>query len=276
MKELKIFAEEIRVTTLKAFRELGFGHVGGAMSVIEALAVLYGDVMKIDPKNPQWEDRERLVMSKGHAGPALYSTLALKGYFPMSELATINKGGTNLPSHCDKNKTIGIDMSTGSLGQGISAAAGISLGNKMLGKDLYTYVFVGDGELNEGQNWEAVMFAASRKLDNLVIFVDENKYQLDGATKDVLDMGDLTAKFQSFGCDTQRVNGHDVAAIYDAIEKAKAEKGKPHVIILDTIKGKGCILTEGIFPNHHITFTKEQMQEAIDKAEEALNAARAN
>ena len=274
MKELRVFAEEIRVTTLKAFLELGFGHVGGAMSVVELLGVLYGEVMKINPENPDWEDRDRLIMSKGHAGPAVYATLALKGYFPMEELNTINKGGTHLPSHCDKNKTIGIDMSTGSLGQGISVGAGMALGNKISAKDAYTYVCVGDGELNEGQNWEAAMFASHFKLDRLIVFVDENKYQLDGATKDIMNMGSISDKFTEFGFDAQYIDGHNVDEIYNAVQRAKECKGKPHAIVLNTIKGKGCVLTEGVFPNHHITFTKEQMQDAIEKAEKILNDAR--
>ena len=154
-KELRVFAEEIRVETLKTFQALGFGHVGGAMSVVEALAVLYGGEMKYDPKNPKWVDRDWLVMSKGHAGPVLYTTLAMKGFFPMEELKTLNQGGTNLPSHCDRNKTVGVDMTTGSLGQGVSEALGIALGNRLDKRDSYTYLFVGDGECNEGQVWKA-------------------------------------------------------------------------------------------------------------------------
>ena len=274
VKKLRVFAEEIRVTTLEAFDTLGFGHVGGCMSVVEVLSVLYGDLMKIDPKNPSWADRDRLVVSKGHVGPAVYATLALKGYFPMEELNTINQGGTKLPSHCDRNKTPGIDMTTGSLGQGYSAAIGIAMGNRMSGSKAYTYLIVGDGELNEGQNWEAAMFSAHYKLDNLIVFVDWNKQQLDGATKDVMDMGDLAKKFDSFGCYAQTVNGHDIKAILEAVENAKNTHGKPSVIILDTIKGKGCTLTEGVVPCHHIAFTKEQMAPALAHAREVLEQAR--
>ena len=274
LKKLRIFAEEIRVTTLEAFDNLGFGHVGGCMSVVELLSVLYGDVMKINPENPDWSERDRLVVSKGHVGPAVYATLALKGYFPIDELKTINQGGTKLPSHCDRNKTRGIDMTTGSLGQGYSAAIGIALGNKMSKSDAYTYLIVGDGELNEGQNWEAAMFAAHYKLDNLITFVDWNKQQLDGLTKDVMDMGDLNQKFTAFGSFTQTVNGHDIEAILNAVDKAKNTKGKPSVIILDTVKGNGCTLTEGVVPCHHIAFTKEQMAPALEKARQVLENAR--
>jgi len=223
-KALRVFAEEIRVQTLKTFQALGFGHVGGAMSIIETLAVLYGEEMKYDPKNPKWEDRDWLVMSKGHAGPALYATLALKGFFPKEELLTLNRGGTNLPSHCDRNKTTGIDMTTGSLGQGISAAAGVALGNRTDGRDSYTYLVVGDGECNEGQVWEGAMFASQFKLSNLILFVDSNKQQLDGYTKNIMDLGDIGAKFESFGFFTQRIDGHSVDEIKAAIQKAKAYK----------------------------------------------------
>ncbi len=264
------FAAQIRVETLKEFANLGFGHVGGAMSIVDTIAVLYGGVMKIDPKNPGWEDRDWLVCSKGHAGPTIYATLALKGYFPKEMLLTLNQGGTNLPSHCDKNKTPGIDMTTGSLGQGISTAIGVALGNRLDNKDNWTYLIIGDGELNEGQIWEGVMFANHFKLANLIVFVDNNKQQLDGYTKDIMDNGDIGLKFNSFGWHTQDVDGHDVGAIYDAIEKAKAAKGKPSVIVLDTKKGKGCSFAEGVLNNHHMAFTKEQCENAIKIANEEL------
>ena len=180
-KELRVFAEEIRVETLKELANLGFGHIGGSMSVVELLAVLYGKEMRIDPKDPQWADRDKLVMSKGHAGPAVYATLALKGYFPKEDLLTLNQGGTNFPSHCDRLKTTGVDMTTGSLGQGISTACGLALGNRILGRDAFTYLVLGDGECDEGQIWEGAAFAAHQKLSNLIAFVDLNKQQLDGA-----------------------------------------------------------------------------------------------
>lgn len=158
-KDLELFAKNIRIQVLKALGELGFGHLGGAMSAADVLGVLYGGVMNVDPKNPQWEDRDYFVMSKGHAGPALYAALALKGYFPVEQLLTINTNGTKLPSHPDRNSTTGVDMSTGSLGQGMSTAIGIAHGNKMLGKDNYTYLLLGDGESQEGQVWEGALYA---------------------------------------------------------------------------------------------------------------------
>ena len=240
------------------------------MSVIEALAVLYGKEMRIDPKNPQWPERDRLVMSKGHAGPALYATLALKGYFPLEVLKTLNQGGTILPSHCDRLKTPGVDMTTGSLGQGISLACGLAMGNRMQGRDSYTYLVLGDGECNEGQVWEGAMFAAHFKLNHLIAFVDLNKQQLDGTTDDVMSMGDMVAKFESFGWLTKKVNGHNVDEIIQAIAAGKAQTEKPVMIILDTIKGNGCELALQRFPNHHIAFTAEEMAPSIEKAEAVL------
>ena len=269
-KAVRVFAEEIRVETLKEFAALGFGHVGGSMSVIEALAVLYGREMRIDPKNPQWPERDRLVMSKGHAGPALYATLALKGYFPLEVLKTLNQGGTILPSHCDRLKTPGVDMTTGSLGQGISLACGLAMGNRMQGRDSYTYLVLGDGECNEGQVWEGAMFAAHFKVNHLIAFVDLNKQQLDGTTDDVMSMGDMVAKFESFGWLTKKVNGHNVDEIIEAIAAGKAQTEKPVMIILDTIKGNGCELALQRFPNHHIAFTAEEMAPSIEKAEAVL------
>ena len=263
IKELQIFATKIRIETIKEIGNLGFGHLGGAMSVVETLAVLYGEAMKIDPKNPKWEDRDWLVCSKGHAGPAIYATLALKGYFPMEELETLNKPGTNLPSHCDRNKTIGIDMTTGSLGQGSSQAVGVALGHRLDNRNNYTYLILGDGELQEGQIWEAVMLASHLKLDHLITFVDNNKQQLDGLTKEINDLGDIPSKFESFGWNTFKANGASVEEILDAIDKAKQVKGKPSVIVLDTVKGQGCSFAEGILDNHHMFVSKDQMEEAL-------------
>lgn len=274
-KELRVFAEEIRVETLKELAHLGFGHIGGSMSVVELLAVLYGREMRIDPQNPQWENRDKLVMSKGHAGPAVYATLALKGYFPREELLTLNQGGTHFPSHCDRLKTTGVDMTTGSLGQGISTACGLAMGNRILGRnDAYTYLVLGDGECDEGQVWEGAAFAAHQMLDHLIAFVDLNKQQLDGACDDVLWMGDMVDKFRAFGWFVQKVDGHDIDAIVDAIAAGKAQEDKPVMIVLDTVKGHGCELAEQTFPCHHIKFTAEQIAPSIEKAEAALEAAR--
>ncbi|MBD3307314.1 transketolase [candidate division KSB3 bacterium] len=269
---LQKFATQIRLETLKELTHLGFGHVGGAMSVVETLAVLYGEVMRIEPHNPRWEDRDWLVVSKGHSGPAVYAALALKGYFPVEELLTLNQGGTNLPSHCDRNKTVGVDMTTGSLGQGVSSAIGIALGNRLDKKDNYTYLIVGDGECDEGQVWEGALFAAHQKLDNLIAFVDYNKKQLDGYVKDINDLGDIGQKFASFDWHVQDVNGADVAQIYDAIQAAKEVKHHPSVIILDTIKGQGVPFVERIMMNHHIVVDQDQAKAAIADLEQCLAA----
>lgn len=270
IEELKRFATQIRLEAMHEFRALGFGHVGGSMSIVETLAVLYGGVMNIDPKNPRWKERDWLVMSKGHAGPALYATLALKGFFPLAELLTLNQAKTNLPSHCDRNRTPGVDMTTGSLGQGMSTAVGVAVGNRLDGRKNYTYLVLGDGECNEGQVWEGALFAGHRKLSNLIAFVDYNKKQLDGYTKDICDLGDVAAKFAQFNWFTQDIDGHDVGQIYAAIEKAKAQQQQPSVIVLNTIKGKGCSFAEDVFLNHHMTFTQEQADAAIAVLEAEL------
>jgi len=265
--DFNAFARRIRIETLKEFKWLGFGHVGGAMSIVETLAVLYGGVMRVDPENPQWADRDWLVMSKGHAGPALYATLALRGYFDMELLQTLNQNGTRLPSHCDRNKTPGVDMTTGSLGQGMSTAIGVTLGNRLDGRNCFTYLILGDGELDEGQVWEGALFAAHYKLENLIALIDCNQQQLDGYTKDVMDLGDVRLKFESFGWDAADADGHDTAAIYQAIRRAQGVGGKPKAIILHTAKGRGCVFAEGELNNHHMVFTHQQIDAAIQAAE---------
>ncbi len=271
-KELKLqvenFAKDVRATSLEMFGHLGFGHVGGTLSATDLIAVLYEAEMTYDPKDPKMAARDRFVSSKGHAGPGIYSALALKGFFPMEWIYTLNKGGTNLPSHCDKTKTPGIDMTTGSLGQGASAALGMAMATKENGK--HVYLLMGDGECNEGQVWEMAMSAAHNKADNLIAFVDYNHKQLDGSTEDVLDMGDIGAKFEAFGWYTQDINGHDVEAIYDAIEDAKKNNGgKPSMIVLQTVKGKGVKFIEETVANHHIVISKEQAAAAIVEVREA-------
>lgn len=268
-KELKVFAAEIRLETARCVASRGFGHLGGALSIADALAVLYGGEMNIDPKNPEWDERDLLICSKGHAGPAVYATLALKGYFPMETLKTLNANGTTLPSHCDKNMTVGIDMTTGSLGQGLSLAVGMALGVKGTGRRVYA--IIGDGEANEGQVWEALMFAAHRKLNNLVVLLDWNKKQLDGFTKDILDMGDFEQKLRAFGFNTQKVNGGSVAEIQSALLAARSSDA-PSAVILDTVKGAGVPAIETMAGNHHVVFKDELAAESIKHLEAALAA----
>ena len=265
-KALQKLALEIRIGIVEQIRARGFGHIGGSLSIADALAVLYGKVMRYDPQNPRWPERDKLVCSKGHAGPAVYAALAISGFFPYEELKTLNQPGTHLPSHCDKNKTPGVDMTTGSLGQGTSLAVGIALGDKLKGRDSKTYLFVGDGESDEGQVWEAAMFTAAKRLTNIVWLVDDNKKQLDGYTQDVLPLFDLAAKFAAFGFDAQRVDGNDVGQVYAALTAPVGDK--PRAIILDTVKGKGIPEVENTLGNHAMTVAPE----VCDKWLAALNA----
>ena len=255
---LKIKAAKIRIAALTAVQSLGNGHVGGALSICDALAVLYGREMKVDPKNPKWPERDKLVTSKGHSGPAIYGALAVEGYFPYEELYTLNRPGTHLPSHTDRNLTTGVDMTTGSLGQGTSLACGMALGDRLKGRGNRVFLIVGDGESNEGQVWEALAFAAAKKLSNLVVLLDWNKKQLDGRTDEVLPMGDLKAKLEAFGLDTQLVKGNDVEALAEALEKTREGGDKPYAILMDTIKGAGVKEVEETEMNHSITVSKEQ------------------
>ena len=271
IKKLKVFAENIRVETLECLGSLGFGHVGGSMSVIETLSVLYGEVMNINPKNPTKRDRDFMVMSKGHAGPAVYATLGLKGYFSLEEIKTLNKPHTKYPSHTDRLKTKGVDMTTGSLGQGASSATGIALANKIDNLSNRTFVFVGDGEINEGQCWEAAAFASHHKLDRLTVFVDFNKKQLDGTCEEISNPFDIAKKYEAFGFHTQTIDGHDIEQILSAIEKANEERQRPSCIVLNTIKGKGCTYAEKVEKNHSVVFTPEQSQEAIAHAKKVLD-----
>lgn len=271
LKELAIFSKKIRIAAMEALEKIGAGHIGGVMSMADLMAVLYGEVMQIDPKNPDWEERDWLVVSKGHCGPAVYAALALKEYFDVKDLQKVNQPGTFLPSHCDRNLTPGVDMTTGSLGQGMSTAIGTAWGNKYRGRDSYTYLVLGDGESQEGQVWEGAMFAAQQQVSNLIAFVDYNKKQLDGYTKDVCEMGDIRKKFEHFGWYSVECNGHDHQAIIDAIEDAKRNAGcRPSMIVLNTEKGHGCSFAEGVLYNHHMTFTKEQVQEAVKRLEKEI------
>jgi len=266
-----IAAAEIRKLAITAMESAGFGHVGGSMSVCDALAVLYEEVLNVDPLNPKKEGRDWLVLSKGHCGPALYAALAYKGFFPKSELLTLNANGTKLPSHCDRLKTVGIDISTGSLGQGLSLGSGVAMGNKMKGIRNYTYVIVGDGELQEGQNWEAVQFIAHRDLSNLIIIVDKNKRQLDGYTEQICRQFDIKAKFEAFGLFAVEVDGHDVEDIYNGISKAKGND-RPAAVILDTEKGHGCCFAEIPGFNHYMVFDKEMADKARREIDRRLEA----
>lgn len=264
--DMQQFSKDIRKQTLRCLHSQGSGHVGGCLSIADVLSVLYSKHMDVDPKNPKRPDRDCLVLSKGHAGPAWYATLSLKGFFPEEWLDTLNKLGTRLPSHANLNLTPGVDMTAGSLGQGLSCACGLALAKKLQNDEHYVYVITGDGELQEGQNWEGAMFAGSHKLDNMIVFVDANKLQIDGTTHDVCDVEDICQKFAAFGFATSRVDGHNHQAIDDAICLAKRQKGVPHCIVLDTVKGKGVSFYEQMGAGvHSTTVTDEQYQLALEE-----------
>lgn len=273
LNEVQRYATEIRVETLKALTNLGFGHYGGSMSVVETLAVLYGAVMNIDPSDPEWEARDNFVLSKGHAGPALYSALALKGYFPREELATLNQNGTHFPSHPDRLLTRGVDATTGSLGQGVSIATGMALAHRLAGRKNRVFCILGDGELNEGQCWEAFQFVAHHNLNNLTLFIDYNKQQLDGTLDEVIKPFDLKAKFSAFGFDVVSVKGDDIAAIYDVVAPVRTSEQRPRVVILDSIKGQGVPYIEQLSNSHHLRLTAEikaEMLKSIETLEASL------
>lgn len=270
IKNLKIFAADIRIQCMEQFRAIGVGHVGGSMSICDLMACLYGKLMRVDPANPRWEQRDRIIVSKGHSGPAMYATLALKGFFDKEELKTINRLGTRLPSHTDRNRTPGVDMTTGSLGQGFSSGLGIAMGCKLKNIDNYTYIILGDGELGEGQVWECAMFAPAKKLTRVIAFVDANGYQLDGTTDEVLSLGDVRKKFEDFGWAAFDVaDGNDVAQICDTVERAKLIEDKPKLIVLHTVKGLGCAaaLDPTIPTNHNMGVSPEIADATIAELE---------
>jgi transketolase len=265
-------AAEIRKLTIRAMESAGYGHIGGSMSICDLLAVLYTDVLNIDPQDSEKRDRDWVVLSKGHCGPALYAALAYRGYFKKEELATLNANGTMLPSHCDRLKTKGIDISTGSLGQGISLAAGVAVANEMQAVDSTVFVIVGDGELQEGQNWEAIQFIAHRKQKNLIIIVDNNKRQLDGYTSDICNPFCLKSKFTAFGLSALEADGHNIKEVYDALIKAKTSS-IPTVVILNTEKGHGCNFAEINGFNHYMVISKEMADSAVSEVDKRLREA---
>ena len=241
--DLKEICKDIRCDLMTCVGHLGVGHIGGSLSIVELLAVLYFKEMNIDPTQPKMAGRDRFICSKGHAGPAVYATLANRGYFSKDELLTLNRSGTHLPSHCDMNLTTGIDMTTGSLGQGFSCAVGAALGSKLLRDGARVYTVIGDGETQEGQIWEAAMFAASRHLDNLVGFTDYNRLQLDGYVENINDIAPLADKWKAFGWAVVETDGHDMRAILNSLHTACSMR-KPTVILMRTVKGKGVSFME--------------------------------
>ena len=266
---LKRFANRIRREAMISMGKCGLGHVGGSMSVAELFAALYNGIMRVRPEEPTWPERDKIVMSKGHAGPIMYATLAELNYFPRDWLDTLNQGGTRLPSHTDRLRTPGVDMSTGSLGQGSSTACGLAMSDRMQGRDSRTFLILGDGELNEGQVWEAMMFISDKKLTNLITIVDYNKMQVDGLCKDVCDMGDLCEKFAAFGLDARFVaDGNDVAQVWNALEGALNAQDRPVCLILNTVKGKDAPGFENDWTCHHVHISPEQLAACLKHYDE--------
>ena len=247
--ELQNKCVDLKKNVISMIYKAQSGHPGGSLSVAEFMTACYWHAMDVDPQNPRWPDRDRFVLSKGHVCPAQYAALAMKGFFPVEELLTINDIGTRLPSHCDKNKTPGIDMTTGSLGQGVSCALGMAMGLKTQGRENMVYSIIGDGESQEGQVWETLMIAPNKGVKNFIVMLDNNKQQLDDYTDNISPLGDMRQKAEDFGWHAVSVDGHDVEAIYAAIEECKASE-KPGFIVLNTVKGKGWPAIEGQPGNH--------------------------
>ncbi len=260
-------ARQMRREIIEMLASSGSGHPGGSLSAADILAVLYGEAMNIDPQNPKDPKRDRFVLSKGHAAPALYAALALKGYFPVSQLKDLRKLGSPLQGHPDMNRVNGVDMSTGSLGQGLSIACGMARAGQMDQADYWVYALMGDGEQQEGQIWEAAMFAAHYHLDHLIAFLDHNHLQIDGPVEKVMNNAPLADKWRAFGWQVLEIDGHDHQAIKHAIQEAKATPGKPSLILAETVKGKGVSFMENQVGWHGKAPSAEQAAQALAELE---------
>ena len=270
-KELEVFATKERLLILEGIFNAKAGHPGGSLSIAELMAYLYNVEMRTDAKNPKWEDRDRFVLSKGHAAPALYATLALKGFFPVEDIKTLRKADSYLQGHPSMKCIPGVDMSTGSLGQGISTAVGMALAAKLDKKDTRVYTILGDGEIEEGQVWEAAMFANAKKLDNLVVIVDNNNLQIDGTVEEVNSPYPIPEKFVAFGFNTIEIDGNNLDEIETAFENAKNCKGKPTAIIAKTVKGKGVSYMENAVNWHGAAPNEELYNTAVAELTAKLN-----
>ena len=263
IKALEKTAAEVRVGVVKAIHNAGSGHPGGSLSAADIVTALYFSEMNVDPKNPKMEGRDKFILSKGHAGPVQYSALALKGYFPVEDFMTLRKLGSKFQGHPDMNKVPGIEMSTGSLGQGFAAAGGMAIANKLNNDPGRIYVLLGDGEIQEGIVWEAAMYAAHYKLDNMVGILDYNGLQIDGRNKDVMTVAPVADKFRAFGWNVLEINGHDFEEILDAFAKARECKGKPTMIVAQTVKGKGVSFMEDNAGWHGKAPNDEETEQAV-------------
>ena len=265
IKELEEKAKQVRRGIIEAVYSNQSGHPGGSLSVADIMTVLYFNEMNINPENPNWEDRDRLVLSKGHCAPALYSCLANRGYFDVEELKTFRNINSRLQGHPDKNKVPGVDMTTGSLGQGLSSANGMAIAGKMDNKNYRVYCVLGDGEIEEGQVWEAAMAANKYKLDNLCVIIDNNNLQIDGTIEEVMSSYPIDEKFRSFGFEIIKIDGHNIDEILKAFEVARNIKGKPTCIIAETIKGKGISFMENQVRWHGKAPNEEQYKQAMEE-----------
>ena len=263
VRKLEEIANRTRINVVKMIAKSGIGHLGGSVSIAEILAVLYFHELKIDPQNPEWEDRDRFVLSKGHGCPALYATFAEVGFIPKDMLMTLHEIDSPLQMHPELGLCPGIEMSTGALGQGLSAGIGMAIGAKIRDKSFRVYVLLGDGECNEGQIWEAAMFASKYKLDNLVAIIDYNKLALSGRTKEVMPLEPLYDKWAAFGWHVIETNGHSVTQLINALDEAKQVKGKPAFIIAHTVKGRNISYIEDTWPSHSVQMTSEQVAGAL-------------
>ena len=269
-KELSILACKVRMGIVTATHAAKSGHPGGSLSAADLFTYLYYRELNIDPANPGWEDRDRFVLSKGHTAPGLYSTLALRGFFPTEELETLRHIGSRLQGHPNMNETPGVDMSTGSLGQGVSTAAGMALAARRQGKALRVYALLGDGEIQEGQVWEAMMFAHQYKLDNFCVIIDNNGLQIDGNIEDVMSPYPIVDKLKAFGLFVEEINGHDFEQIGAAFAKARENKGAPTAIVMKTTKGKGVSFMEGKAGWHGKAPNDEEYAAAMNELGAAL------
>lgn len=265
IQELEFKARKVREDIIDEVYHAKSGHPGGSLSITDILTVLYFKEMNVNPENPEWEDRDRFVLSKGHCSPALYSCLANRGFFPVEDLKTFRNINSYLQGHPDKNKVPGVDMTTGSLGQGLSAANGMAIAGKMDKKDYRVYCVLGDGEIEEGQIWEAAMAADKYKLDNLCVIVDNNNLQIDGTIEEVMSSYPIDEKFKSFGFQVINIDGHDIEEIIKAFEVARNVKGKPTCIIAKTIKGKGVDFMENQAGWHGKAPNEEQYKQAMEE-----------
>ena len=262
-QDLTDITRQMRAHMVRMLAEAGSGHPGGSLSATEVVASLYFKHMNIDPANPSWAERDRFVLAKGHAAPALYAALAMRGYFEVEELMTLRKLGSRLQGHPSMNLTPGVDMSTGSLGQGLSVANGMALAGRIDGLDYYVYCLMGDGEIEEGQVWEAAMSAGHYHLDHVIAFVDHNGLQIDGMNEHVMNVMPIAEKFEAFGWHAQVIDGADLDQIDAAIACAKATHGKPSVIVCETVKGKGVSFMENVVDWHGVAPTAEEAARAL-------------